>query len=212
MLAVDPHPLLDLAVFLTRWPAPLGALPSPAWLRALTTPAAPSPFSAPSDAEKAAVRDLLRVGGFKPAGRSKPCNEYILNVAAKGEFPLINAAVDATNVAVLHGGLPISTVDLDHLAPPLRVGIAPLGARYVFNASGQEIDLTGLLCLHDTAGPCANPVKDSLRAKTTGDSRVTITTIYGTRALSGRTAAVLAWHLELNERLGGAVEVLTPGA
>ncbi|MFH1463465.1 MAG: hypothetical protein ABIO70_03680 [Pseudomonadota bacterium] len=211
MLTVDPHPLLELAAFLTRWPAPLGQLPSPAWLRELATPEAPSPFPPPGDAEKATVRDLLRHGGFKPAGRSKPCNEYIRNVAARGEFPLINAAVDATNVAVLHGGLPVSTVDLDLLAPPLRVGIAPAGARYVFNASGQEIDLGGLLCLQDTAGPCANPVKDSLRAKTTDASRVTITVVYGSRALSGRAAAVLAWHRALNERLGGEAEVLATG-
>ena len=212
MLAVDPHPLLDLAAFVTRWPAPLGELPSPGWLRALATADAPSPFAPPTDAEKAAVRDLLRHGGFKPAGRSKPCNEYILGVTAKGEFPLINAAVDATNVAVLHGGLPISSVDLDLLASPLGVGLAPEGARYVFNASGQEIDLAGLLCLRDARGPCANPVKDSLRAKTTDHSRATITVIWGTRALPGRAAAVLAWHRALNERLGGEVETLAPGA
>lgn len=208
MLTVEPHPLLELAAFLTRWPVPLGDMPAPPWLQALAALDAASPFAVPGEAEKAAVRDLLRHGGFKPAGRSKPCNEYIRGVAAKGEFPLINAAVDATNVAALHGALPVSTVDLDLLTPPLRVGIAPAGARYVFNASGQEIDLAGLLCLHDAQGPCANPVKDSLRAKTTDESRVTITVIYGTHALPGRAAALLAWHRELNERLGGQVEVL----
>jgi len=206
MLTVDPHPLLDLHAFVTRWPAPLGALPAPAWLVALAALDAPTPFPAPGDAEKTAVRDLLRHGGFKPAGRSRPCSEYIRGVAAEGAFPWINAAVDATNVAALHGALPVSTVDLARLASPLRVGIAPAGARYVFNASGQEIDLTGLLCLHDADGPCANPVKDSLRAKTTAGSRATLTVVYGTRALPGRAAALAAWHRELNARLGGAVE------
>jgi len=44
---------------------------------------------------------------------------------------------------------------------PLRVGIATMGMSYVFNASGQTIDLAGLLCLFDADGPCANAVKDT---------------------------------------------------
>ena len=206
MLTIDPHPLLDLRAFVTTWPAPLGELPAPAWLQALAAIDAEVPFSPFDDAIKGAVRDLLRHGGFKPAGRSKPCNEYIRGVAAKGNFPLINAAVDATNLAALHGCLPVSTVDLDKLSEPLRVGIAPEGARYVFNMSGQEIDLKGLICLHDAAGPCANSVKDSQRAKTTDESRRTITVIWGTRELPGRSQAVLDWHVALNERLGGQCE------
>ncbi len=206
MLTIDPHPLLDLRAFVTTWPAPLGELPAPAWLQALAAIDAEVPFSPFDDAIKGAVRDLLRHGGFKPAGRSKPCNEYIRGVAAKGNFPLINAAVDATNLAALHGCLPVSTVDLDKLSEPLRVGIAPEGARYVFNMSGQEIDLKGLICLHDAAGPCANSVKDSQRAKTTDESRRTITVIWGTRELPGRAQAVLDWHVALNERLGGQCE------
>ena len=43
------------------------------------------------------------------------------------------------------------------------VGVAPAGASYVFNASGQAIDLGGLLCLFDADGPCANAVKDAQR-------------------------------------------------
>lgn len=206
MLTIDPHPALDLRAFVTTWPAPLGELGSPAWLQALAAMDAEVPFSPFEDAIKKAVRDLLRHGGFKPAGRSKPCNEYIRGVAAKGAFPIINAAVDATNLAALHGCLPVSTVDLDLLAQPLRVGIAEAGARYVFNMSGQEIDLSGLLCLHDAAGPCANSVKDSQRAKTTAASRRTITVIWGTTDLPGRAQAVLDWHVAINERLGGSCE------
>ncbi len=211
MLTVQPHPLLDLRVLVTRWPAPLGQLSAPAWLRQLTSLDAPVPFAAPDDDHKRAVRDLLRHGGFKPAGRSKPCNEYIRGVAAKGRFPLINAAVDATNLAALHGALPVSTVDLDKLSLPLRVAIAAPDASYVFNASGQQIKLAGLLCLHDAQGPCANSVKDSQRAKTDETSTRTITMIWGTRALPGRAAAVLDWHTQLNERLGGQVDIIRPG-
>ena len=35
------------------------------------------------------------------------------------------------------------------------------------HASGQAIDVSGLLCLFDAEGPCANGVKDSQRFKDT---------------------------------------------
>lgn len=208
MLTLDPHPLLELRALLTRWPQPLGALPSPDWLLALMAPEAEVPFPRPGQAEVDAVRALLRHGGFKPAGRSKPCSEYIRAAAGDGRFPVINAAVDATNVAALHGALPVSTVDPDRLTPPLRVGIAAPGSRYVFNASGQEIDLSGLLCLHDAHGPCANAVKDAQRAKTTPETTRTLTLVWGTVAMPGRAAALADWHAALNRRLGGEVEAV----
>ncbi len=206
MLTIDPHPALDLRAFVTTWPAPLGELPAPDWVRALASLDAEVPFPPFDDPTKKLVRDLLRHGGFKPAGRSKPCNEYIRGVAAKGRFPWINAAVDATNLAALHGCLPVSTVDLDLLEAPFRAAIAEKGARYVFNMSGQEIDLSGLICLHDANGPCANPVKDSQRAKTTAASRRTLTVIWGTIDLPGRAQALMDWHVEINERMGGEVQ------
>src|SRR5207244_5660329 len=96
-----------------------------------------------------AIRKLLRHGGFKPAGRSKPASEYLVKAVGEGKLGSINVAVDACNVVSLHSGLPISVVDLDRARPPLRIGVAPTGASYVFNASGQTIDLAGLLCLFD---------------------------------------------------------------
>ncbi len=206
MLTVDPHPALDLRAFITTWPAPLGELDSPDWLVAMAALDTEVPFTPFDDTIKKAVRDLLRHGGFKPAGRSKPCNEYIRGVAGKGKFPIINAAVDATNLAALHGCLPVSTVDIEKLSVPLRAGIAAEGERYVFNMGGQEINVSGLICLHDADGPCANAVKDSQRAKTNEASTRTLTIIWGTTELPGRAQALLDWHIALNERLGGAVE------
>ncbi|MBT3218179.1 MAG: hypothetical protein HN348_03740 [Proteobacteria bacterium] len=222
-LTIDPHPLLDLGAFVTAWPEPLGKMESPQWLADLARLDAPTPFEPPDEKVKKSVRDLLRHGGFKPNGRSKPCCEYIRAVAAKGLFPNINVAVDATNLAALHGALPVSTIDLDlirgrratepvgpgvnrEIEEPLRVGIAQKGMRYVFNASGQEIDLSGLLCLFDVVGPCANSVKDSQRAKTTEESRRTLTIIWGTQALPRRAGQLVDWHMELNTKLGGTVE------
>jgi hypothetical protein len=204
VVAVDPHPALDLRWFVATWPGPLGELVAPAWLEALITTEHP-PLS-PGGAERVeAVRALLRHGGFKPAGRSKPCSEYIRKAVEEGRFPRINPVVDLTNLAVLHGGLPVSTVDPDRLAAPFRVGLAPAGASYVFNASGQVLDLGGLLCLWDTDGPCANAVKDAQRAKTTADSRRTLTVTWGTTAWPGRAEALHRWHVAQVAALGGQV-------
>lgn len=150
------------------------------------------------------MRALLRHGGFKPAGRSKPCSEYIRAAIADGRFPRIDPVVDLTNAAVLHGGLPISTIDVDRAVGPLRIGIAPVGSSYVFNSGGQVIDTGGLLCLFDADGACANAVKDAQRTKTTADTTATLTVIWGTTAIPGRTAAVAAWFGERAARLGGA--------
>src|SRR6185295_8224828 len=118
------------------------------------------------DAVRGAVRDLLRHGGYKPTGRGKPASEYLVRAAGEGTLGSINAAVDACNAVSLASGLPISLIDLDLATPPLRIAVASHGAAYVFNASGQEMALDGLLCVHDAAGPCANAVKDSQRTKT----------------------------------------------
>lgn len=204
-MQLDPHPLLDLVAFETTWPAPLGGLSTPEAWRALAAPGAAPAFPAPEAAEVEAVRALLRHGGFKPAGRSKPCSEYIRKAVADDRFPWINPAVDATNLAVLHGALPISTVDPDRLREPLRVGLAGPGASYVFNASGQEIDLSGLLCLHDADGPCANAVKDAQRAKTTPESTRTLTLVWGTLAIPGRARAIGGWMADRLRELGASV-------
>ncbi|RMG17163.1 MAG: hypothetical protein D6731_04590 [Planctomycetota bacterium] len=201
---MDPHPLLELGLLEARFPGPLRELPTPDWLRGLLDPAAEAPF-APDDGLRAAVRALLRHGGYKPAGRGRPASEYLGKAAAAGRLGSINAAVDACNAVSLHSGLPISLVDLDRAQAPLRVGLAPPGARYVFNAGGQEISFGGLTCLFDAEGPCANPVKDSQRTKTSGETTRALSLVWGTRALPGRTGAAVDWYRDLLERLGAQV-------
>jgi DNA/RNA-binding domain of Phe-tRNA-synthetase-like protein len=200
-LLTDPHPLLEVAAFTTQFSQPLGELPSPDWLRALLVLGAPAPLAS-DDAVRAAVRDLLRHGGFKPTGRSKPASEYLLRAATDGQLGTINTAVDACNVASLHSGLPISVVDLDRVTQPVRIGLAPAGAQYVFNASGQVIDVGQLLCLIDATGPCANAVKDAQRTKTSEATVRTLSVIWGTRGLEGRAAATARWYRELLEKRG----------
>jgi len=206
-LTVDPHPLLDLRAFATTFAVPLAELTSPPSLVALLSQGAAAPISS-DDAVRGAVRDMLRHGGYKPTGRGKPASEYLIKAAAEGRLGSINAAVDACNAVSLHSGLPISVVDLDLAKAPLRVGVAPKGATYVFNASGQVIDLEGLLCLFDAEGPCANSVKDAQRTKTHDGTRRTLNILWGAKALGDRAARAETWYRELLEGLGGKTEDL----
>jgi DNA/RNA-binding domain of Phe-tRNA-synthetase-like protein len=188
-------------------------MPSPAWLVDLLRSDAEAPLQA-DDAVRAAGRELLRRGGFKPKGRNKPAAEYLRQAAGEGTLVSINPAVDAANAVSLHSGLALSVVDRDVLQEPLRVSTAGPGASFVFNPAGQVIELEGLLCLFDAAGPCANAVKDAQRTKTGPATRRTLGLIWGTAALPGRTAAALAWYRELLARLGCsavAVDLVGPG-
>ena len=201
MLTIDPHPLLDLRAFVTEFPRPLGEMPSPPELLAFLAQDAPASFKS-GDSVRETVRQLLRHGGFKPTGRSKPASEYLIRAVTEGKLGTINLAVDMCNIVSLHSGLPISVVDLDKAREPFRAGIAPEGANYIFNASGQTIDLAGLLCLFDADGPCGNAVKDAQRTKTGPETRKTLTTIWGTTSLPGRAAEAEKWYRELLEKHG----------
>ncbi|MEM6988967.1 MAG: phenylalanine--tRNA ligase beta subunit-related protein [Myxococcota bacterium] len=206
-LTIEPHPLLDAGAFAGTFSAPLSATPSPDWLTELLAPDATTPLTR-SDEHRTAVRDLLRHGGYKPSGRGKPASEFLQRAASEGKLGSINLAVDLCNAVSLHSGLPVSVVDLGRVRPPLRLAIAAQDTRYVFNASGQEIRVDGLLCLHDAEGPCANAVKDSQRTKTHDETVATLCVVWGTRALPGATAAALAWYRALHERAGATVHAL----
>jgi DNA/RNA-binding domain of Phe-tRNA-synthetase-like protein len=203
-LAYDSHPLLVHAAFVSHFTGQLGSLPTPQWLSAGLASDAVAPV-ARSESARQAVRDLLRHGGYKPTGRSKPSSEYLLRSAEQSALRAINVAVDACNVVSLASGIPISVIDLDRVEPPLRVALAREGS-YVFNASGQEIELAGLLCLFDASGPCANPVKDSERTKTRSETTRTLSILWGPRACAEEIERALAWYRELVERLGARTE------
>jgi DNA/RNA-binding domain of Phe-tRNA-synthetase-like protein len=198
-VSVAPHPLLDAGAFVTRLDRPLGELswtpPDP--------PGAPPALAVTEDV-KAAVRALLRHGGYKPSGRGKPASEYLAQAVTEGRFPSVNPAVDVCNHVSLHSGLPVSVIDLDLAAPPLALVVCPEGTSYVFNPSGQTIDASGLLALTDAAGPCGTAVKDAQRTKTHAGTRALLSIVWGTRALDGRTAAATRWYRALTETIAGA--------
>jgi DNA/RNA-binding domain of Phe-tRNA-synthetase-like protein len=209
-VSIDPHPSAHVLLFETLFPAPLGTIESPAWLRDLLRLDAGAPLS-PDEETRRMIRDVLRHGGYKPTGRGKPASEYLVRAAGEGTLTSINAAVDLCNVVSLHSGLPISLVDLDLAEAPLRIGIAHEDASYTFNASGQEIALGGLLCLHDARGPCANGVKDSQRTKTNDATRRTLSVVWGAAARAERTERTIGWYRELTERLGARTEIVESG-
>lgn len=203
-LVIEPHPLLDVSAFVTRNAHALAELATPAAIAQLAEPGATAPVAA-SEQVKTAVRDLLRHGGYKPAGRSKPASEYLAAALAKREFPRINALVDTCNVVSLHSGLPISLIDLDRLdrGGALTIRIAPPATSYVFNPSGQTIDAGGLVCLYDAQGPTGTPVKDAQRAKTHDGTVAALAIVWGTHALAGRTAQTTRWYQDLVREIPG---------
>lgn len=199
-----PHPSLRVEAFTTTFPAPLAALTTPPELvrRLVDDPALAPPGLTRDEALRTAVRDMLRRGGYKPTGRGKPASEYLVRAAAEGALASINLAVDACNAVSLHTGFPISVVDLDRAAEPFRIAVAPHGATYVFNASGQTIDVGGLVCLFDGEGPCANAVKDAQRTKTGPASRRTLSVVWGVTGWEERLSGAAAWYRELLGRAG----------
>jgi DNA/RNA-binding domain of Phe-tRNA-synthetase-like protein len=207
-LSIAPHPLLDARVFVTRYELDLGEFAGQSPLREPP----PAPFDPPDDALRGSIRDVLRHSGFKPTGRAKPASEYLLRAQAEATLKPINHAVDACNLVSLYSGLPISVVDLDRLALPLSIHVAEPGGSYVFNASGQAIDVGRLPCLHDANGPCANAVKDSQRTKTSDATRSSLSVLWSSQQLRERTDAALAFYVELLTRTEGvSVELLKAG-
>lgn len=208
-VTMDPHPLLHPICFVTHFPASMGELPQPDWLTDLLK-LEPSltevPLSPVSEEYRKSIRQLLRFGGFKPSGRSKPASEYLVRAAGTGDLHPINGAVDVLNAVSLHAGMAIGVIDLKLCHPPLHIAIAKEGEHYVFNASGQDMELKGLICMYDQIGPCANPVKDSQRTKTTADTTDTLTIMWGTTDDPRRTLDAAAWYRRLLAELGAATE------
>lgn len=135
---------------------------------------------------RTAIRDLLRSGGFKPAGRNKPAQEYLLRtVKDGGALPAISNAVDLINMISLRGGLPISLVSLHRVGTTLTLRFGRPDEAYVFNQTGQELALNGLICLCSNADgqtePVGTPVKDSMKAKVDVTDHHLLACIYGSQ-------------------------------
>ena len=128
------------------------------------------------------VRGMLRYGKYKPSGRSKPASEFLLRAALGGTFPRVNGPVDVNNLVSLESGLPGSIFDSTLSGRVLRLRRGRPGESYVFNPSGQSIDLADLLlvCRETDEGwtPCGNPVKDSMATKIRSETRDVVAVLY----------------------------------
>ncbi|MFU8859136.1 MAG: phenylalanine--tRNA ligase beta subunit-related protein [Cyclonatronaceae bacterium] len=164
-----------------------------------------------AEAFRLASRDMLRNGSYKPTGRAKPASEYLLRAAQEGHFPRINTAVDINNYISLNYMVPISLWDIDKAGGrPLTLDLGQAGEKYVFNESGQEIDLKDLVCgvLTDDGSsrkPVINPVKDSMFTKTDAASQNVGYLVYYPASAGSRDHLM---HIldELAELLGGITE------
>lgn len=174
----------------------------------------------PPETTRKGIRDLLRHGGFKPTGRNKPASEYLAKAAAMDRFPRINNVVDVCNHVSLLSGFPISLIDLGLALEGTRGLVlreAVAGESFVFNPSGQTIDLVGLVCVaREDGDPIANAVKDSMATKTRPETRDVLAVLYAARGLASPDD-VAGWARQMAEGLGehgGAAEtaswVLTP--
>ena len=199
-VTIEPHASLRTVIFETELKQPLGETSTPEWLTELLRGDTAAPVQRTEDL-RTAVRDMLRQGGYKPTGRGKPASEYLVRAAEEGGLRPINLAVDVCNVVSLHSGFPISLIDPDLATPPLRIAVAQAGTRFVFNASGQEIDVAGLVCLHDAQGPCANAVKDAQRTKTRAETMRTLSVIWGCAGFDEQLAQAYEWYAELLARV-----------
>jgi DNA/RNA-binding domain of Phe-tRNA-synthetase-like protein len=205
-ISVAEHPRARISAFDTRWEGTCddAAL---ARVRAALQPGAVAPVQG-DERVRGAVRDLLRVGGWKPSGRGKPASEYLRKALAEGGIPHIHPLVDACNATSLHSGIPISVIDLDRARTPLHVAVAGPDDTYVFNAAGQTITLTGLLCLFDATGPCANAVRDAQRTKADASTRRTLSILWGERSLATHLDAAQAWYRTLLADLGATTTLV----
>ena len=207
MFSTKPSPYPDLQ--LTIWQLRPSSSQSPQWLRdmmQLDVDTIPKEAQT-NDEVKQGIRQWLRHDGFKPRGRDKPASEALRGAVAAarlGPHTSINTLVDLCNVVSMHSGLPISVVDTSKLnIPPdgLTFAACPAQTEYVFNPSGQIINVSHLLCLHDADGPCASPVKDAQRTKTDDLTNDGLLIFWCPQSLSAHAQHVQQWCGALLESL-----------
>jgi DNA/RNA-binding domain of Phe-tRNA-synthetase-like protein len=149
------------------------------------------------------VRSMLRHGSYKPTGRGKPASEFLLQAALRCEFPRVNGPVDANNAISLASGFPGSIFDADHTGSRLFLRYGRPGESYVFNPSGQSIDLEDLVVVCREVGgrwePCGNPVKDCMATKIQPETQNVVAILYVPRPFGDETA--LGWAARFADAL-----------
>jgi len=177
-----PSPVLPALIWAEGIKSPLATESSPGFLaEAILAAQKTGEEYVPSEVRKR-VRKMLRYGKYHASGRGKPASEFLLRAALNDHFPLVNGPVDVNNAISLASGLPGSIFDADIAGIHLLIRRGVPGEAYVFNHSGQTIDLLDLLlvCRRTDAGwePCGNPVKDAMTTKIHEQTTNTIAVLY----------------------------------
>jgi DNA/RNA-binding domain of Phe-tRNA-synthetase-like protein len=179
---LTPSPVLPALVWAEGIEAPAPTEAMPEVLEALLQRVRTSGEEFVPTAMRQRVRRMLRYGKYKPSGRSKPASEFLLRAALDGSFPLVNGPVDVNNLVSLESGFPGSIFDADLSGRHLLLRRGAPGESYVFNPSGQSIDLEDLLVVcrrtEDGWEPCGNPVKDSMTTKIRPETRDVVAILY----------------------------------
>lgn len=185
MLLVDlPHPTLRLGVVTAshvRYQPSSGTLLSELADAEARVRADPALFA---EGVRTAVRDVLRVGGYKPTGRGKPASELLLSLALQGSLPRIGNLVEINNLVSLSCALPISIFDGARLGASPLVRFGRAGESYVFNQAGHSMELAGLpvVCRADDV-PVGNAVRDSMLGKVSASTTSVLVVVYGSSLL-----------------------------
>jgi len=200
---LDPCPCLPALIWAEGIAQPFGDGGLPGFLAGAGGRAANLGESAWEEGVRQKVRDMLRHGRYKPSGRGKPASEFLLRAAGRGDFPTVCGPVDVNNAVSLESGLPGSIFDTGLSCERLLLRRGLPGESYVFNPSGQSIDLQDLLLVCRWTGevwePCGNPVKDSMATKIQPSTRRVVAVLYAPTCLP--SAKVESWAQRYAELL-----------
>jgi DNA/RNA-binding domain of Phe-tRNA-synthetase-like protein len=139
---------------------------------------------------RATMRDVLRVGGYKPTGRGKPASELLLAMAQSEGLPRIGNLVELNNLASLESAFPISIFDLDLLGRDALVRFGRAGESYVFNNAGHAMELAGLpVVCRASDEAVGNAVRDSMLTKVRASTQRVLVVLWGARSLISELSA-----------------------
>jgi hypothetical protein len=200
---LSPSPVLPALIWAEGITPPEPTMASPNFLTELLRDVKAQGESFLSADLRQRVRRMLRYGKYRPSGRGKPASEFLLRAALTGDFPLVSPPVDVNNAISLESGLPGSIFDADLSGTELLLRRGRPGESYVFNPTGQTIDLEDLLLVcrkaNDGWEPCGNPVKDSMATKIHPGTRNVVAILYA--PADEPPTAVEQWAERYAERL-----------
>ncbi len=174
------------------------------------------PENIDAERRREAVRGMLRKHGYKPSGRNKPAQEYLLQCLRDGRgLPRILPAVDVLNCISAARGLPISLLGFRYFPADIRFRLGLPEEKYVFNNAGQELELHNLPVIcggEDSNQPLGSPIKDSMAGKIGPDDQNLVGIVYSpSQMVPLSELAQIAEELAVNLKVWGGAEHISWG-